>query len=155
MDEGVAGDEDPVARCNRFIDQIWVDTDADDELPIRPVVVEESILPALRGFIRRKADEKGSYLREPDVLPVALIVGMEAVAPGCQWEVGQDFAWRYAGGMPITGRPLEVMKSLGQLALSVRDEVNIEKGYVKVARFAPIDDDGGGGGFDPHGIAGG
>jgi hypothetical protein len=72
---------------------------------------------------------------------------MEAIAPGCGWTITPEFSWEYAGGHPIEGRAYDVMASLGDLVMQVKDEINVEKGYAKEAGFAQ----GGGGqgqGFD-------
>jgi hypothetical protein len=137
--------DDPVAKCNRFIEEIWVDVDDDDELPVNEVAVEEAILPALRAHMSAVADSKGSMLKDEDVMPDAALAAMEAVAPGCGWEV-VDLAWRYAGNQPVTGKVRDVVVSVMKLVPSVMSQVNQDKGYVFKAHISKIVPDGGGGG---------
>jgi hypothetical protein len=139
--------DDPVAKCNRFIEEIWVDVDDDEELPVNAVAVEEAILPALRAHMSAVADSKGSMLRDEDVMPDAALAAMEAVAPGCGWEV-VDLAWRYAGNQPVTGKVRDVVVSVMKLVPSVMSQVNQEKGYVFKAHISKVGGgDGGVGGL--------
>lgn len=137
--------DDPVAKCNLFIEEIWVDTEADDELPVNPVAVEEAILPALRAYMRAAADDKGSALKDEDIMPEAALAAMEAVAPGCGWEV-VDMAWRFANGQPVTGKVQDVVVSVMELVPAVMKEVNKEKGYVFTMHAKVVPGGGGGGG---------
>lgn len=137
--------EDPVAKCNLFIEEIWVDVEDDDELPVNEVAVEEAILPALRAHMSAVADQKGSMLKDEDIMPEAALAAMEAVAPGCGWEV-VDLAWRFANGQPVTGKVRDVVVSVMQLVPAVMKEVNQEKGYVLTMHSKKADYGGGGGG---------
>jgi len=124
--------ESLVEKCDRFIEEIWVDSDDEDELPINAVAVEESILPALHTHIGEAADQKGSAISSSDVVTGAVTAAMEAVAPGCGWEVVEG-GWRYAGGQPVEGKVHDVLLGVISLVPKVTGDINVEKGYLKKA----------------------
>lgn len=132
-----------VEKCDRFIDEIWVDADDDDELPINSVAVEESIIPALHNHIGTAADQKGSIISSNEVVTGAVIAAMEAIAPGCGWEVA-NAGWRYAGGKPVQGKVRDVLLGVMKLVPKVTSDINVEKGYLKKATFSAKKADGGG-----------
>lgn len=131
-------------KCDRFIEEIWVETEGDDELPVNAVAVEESIIPALHEYISNVADEKGAAVVDQDVSPGCVLAAMEAIAPGCEWEV-VDLAWRYAGGLPIMGKVNDVLVAVMRLVPQVTKDVNVEKGYAKKTGFVSKKSNQGGG----------
>lgn len=108
-------------KCNMFIDSVWVEPDP-GEIAIKTLVVEESILPAMRASAKAERKKQGEELGQ-DYINTLLFVGLNTIAPDCGWGLTGD-GWRYADSQPFEGKVLDVAAAIKELAMAVIEETN-------------------------------
>ena len=127
-------EESLIHKCNKFIDAVWVEP-KQGEIPIKSVVVEETILPEMREVAKEKRKEKGSAL-SPDFANTLVMMGLNLVAPNCGF-VLTSLGWRYADNQAFEGKVIDVYEGMKTIALSVIEEVN--KPVAQTIAFAPAE----------------
>lgn len=110
------------ARCIKFINEVWQEVpDAGFPHHINTLAWEQKIAPAMKGTAQAFKQNLGA-LDSSHVGQIAL-AGMEAIAPGCQWEIDDSDRVLYAGGDPIDNdQAVEILKSIIDLAHDIVNE---------------------------------
>ena len=118
-------EDDVLARCDKFLDAIYIRPAGSDELSINEIAVKKTILPAMEKIARDIRKSSGGELDAEDHGMQLVLAGLEAVAPGCGWAFHEDdSAWTYAFGEPVAGRHVEVLESMFPLAVATIDKIN-------------------------------
>ncbi len=99
---------------------------SEDELPIHPVAVEETALPAMKAAAAEIASNMGIPLDPEAVGPALVLDALKALIPVCSWKYDPDEdEFTYNDGRSIeTDAAKDVLFGLVQLSVSVIDGIN-------------------------------
>jgi hypothetical protein len=134
-DEGECDDErggggdvaEALARCDKFLDAVYVAHSESGEIPINEIAVKRQIIPAMISLAKDISSSSGREL-DPEEDGIQLILaGLEAIAPACGWAFHEeDSSWTYAYGEPIRNRHAEILDSMFPIAVEVIERNNRE-----------------------------
>jgi len=114
-------------KCDTFIEAIHITPTEQNELPIKKVAVEQSILPAMEASAQAFAQSLGTPLDEETVGPRLVLSGLESIAPDCDWEFSDEVGeFRYAGGQSIADseKLMSVLNAMIDLSVLVLGRFN-------------------------------
>ncbi len=117
---------DPSIMCEEFMTAIHAVPSSEDELPIHPVAVEETALPAMKAAAAEIASNMGIPLDPEAVGPALVLDALKALIPVCSWKYDPDEdEFTYNDGRGIeTDAAKDVLFGLVQLSVSVIDGIN-------------------------------
>ncbi len=117
---------DPSIMCEEFMQAIHAVPSSEEELPINPVAVEETALPAMKSAVLQISSSMGLPLDHEAVGPALVLDALKALIPVCSWSYDPDEdEFTYNDGRVIeTEAAKDVLFGLVQLSVSVIDEVN-------------------------------
>lgn len=114
-----------LARCDKFLDAVFVEPKSRDELAINEIAVRQTILPVMEKMAKDMRSSAGRPLDPEDHGMPLVLAGLEAIAPDCGWAFHEeDSAWTYAFGEPVEGHHVDVLESMFPLAVGTIDKIN-------------------------------
>jgi len=128
-------ESDPAQMCEEFMKAIHAPTSNPDEIPVNPVAVEETALPAMKAAASEIASSLGLPLDHEAVGPSLVLDALKALIPVCSWKYDSTAdEFTYDDGREIESDVAkDVLFGLVKLSVSVIDEANAPK----TASFSP------------------
>lgn len=137
-------EENPSIMCEEFMQAVHVEPSGPDELPLHPVAVEETILPAMKAAAAEIASNMGVPLDPEAVGPALVLDALKALIPVCSWKYDPDedeFTYNDDRGID-TDVAKDVLFGLVQLSVSVIDEINTPTEATLQQGFIPAESQG-------------
>jgi hypothetical protein len=79
-------EDDPSKVCEEFLEAIHVDVEAQDEIPINKIAVEQTAMPAMKSVMEDIAKNLGKPIDPESVGPIMVREALSALIPVCEWK---------------------------------------------------------------------